>query len=31
MDKENIVIESDGISTVIPKNKIALARLKIDF
>jgi len=31
MDKENIVIESDGISTVIPRNKIALARLKIEF
>ena len=31
MDKENIVIESNGVSTVIPKNKIALARLKIEF
>ncbi|MFA5500964.1 MAG: ribosome maturation factor RimP [Candidatus Omnitrophota bacterium] len=31
MDKENIVIEKDGVSVVIPKNKIALARLKIDF
>ncbi|MDP3790650.1 MAG: ribosome maturation factor RimP [Candidatus Omnitrophota bacterium] len=30
MDKENIVVESDGISTVIPRNKIALARLKIE-
>lgn len=30
MDKENIVIESEGISTVIPRNKIALARLKIE-
>ncbi|MBI5124475.1 MAG: ribosome maturation factor RimP [Candidatus Omnitrophica bacterium] len=31
MDKENIVIERDGVSAVIPKNKIALARLKIEF
>ena len=31
MDKDNIIIESDGVSTVIPKNKIALARLKIKF
>ena len=31
MDKENIVIESGGISTVIPRAKIALARLKIEF
>lgn len=31
MEKENIVIEKDGVSVVIPKNKIALARLKIDF
>lgn len=31
MDKENIVIGSGGISTVIPRNKIALARLKIEF
>lgn len=31
MDKENIVIESGGITTVVPKNKIALARLKIEF
>ena len=30
MDKENIVIEKDGVSVVIPKNKIALARLKIE-
>ena len=30
MDKENIVIESDEVSTVIPRNKIALARLKIE-
>lgn len=31
MDKENVVIESNGISTVIPRNKIVLARLKIEF
>lgn len=31
MDKENIVIESDGISTVIPRTKIAKAKLKIEF
>src|SRR3989338_925276 len=31
MDKDNIVIESAGVSTVIQKNKIALARLKIEF
>ena len=31
MDKENIVVESDGISTVIPRNKIALARFKLEF
>ena len=31
MDKDNIVIESGIVSTVIPKNKIALARLKIEF
>ncbi len=30
MDKESIVIEKDGVSIVIPKNKIALARLKIE-
>jgi len=30
MDKENVVIEADGISTVIPRDKIALARLKIE-
>ena len=30
MDKEKIVIESDGISTIIPRIKIALARLKIE-
>ncbi len=31
MDKENVVIESNGISTVIPRNKIALARLRVEF
>ncbi len=31
MDKENIVIESGGISVVIPRVKIAKAQLKIDF
>lgn len=31
MDKENIVVEKAGISVVIPRAKIALARLKIDF
>lgn len=31
MDKEQIVIESDGISTVIPRAKIARAVLKIEF
>ncbi|MDP2912776.1 MAG: ribosome maturation factor RimP [Candidatus Omnitrophota bacterium] len=30
MDSENIVIESKGVSTVIPKAKIAMARLKVD-
>ena len=30
MDKENIVIESDGISVVIPRKSIARARLKIE-
>ncbi len=29
MDKENIVIESNGVSTVIPRKLIARARLKI--
>jgi ribosome maturation factor RimP len=29
MDRENIVIESAGVSTVIPRRSIALARLKI--
>lgn len=31
MDKETIAIESNGISTVIQKAKIAMARLKIKF
>ena len=31
MDKESIVVESEGVSTVIPRNKIALARLKLEF
>lgn len=31
MDKENIVVESNGISTVIPRSKIARARLRISF
>ncbi|MDD5173675.1 MAG: ribosome maturation factor RimP [Candidatus Omnitrophica bacterium] len=31
MDKDNVVIECRGISTVIPRKEIALARLKIDF
>ena len=31
MDKEKVVLESGGISTVIPRAKIAMARLKIDF
>jgi ribosome maturation factor RimP len=31
MDKDAIVIESGGVSMVIPKASIALARLKIDF
>jgi ribosome maturation factor RimP len=31
MDKESIVIESGGVSIVIPKASIALARLKIEF
>ncbi|MDP3804439.1 MAG: ribosome maturation factor RimP [Candidatus Omnitrophota bacterium] len=31
IDKDNIVIESSGISAVIPKAKIAKAKLKIDF
>jgi ribosome maturation factor RimP len=31
MDKDTIVIESNGVSTVISKASIALARLKIEF
>jgi len=31
MDKDNVVVERQGTSTVIPRSKIALARLKIDF
>lgn len=31
MDKDNAVIERQGMSTVIPRNKIALARLRIEF
>jgi len=31
MDKDNIVVESKGISTVIPKLKIAKAKRKIEF
>ena len=31
MDKDKIVIESGGVSTVIPRNLIARARLKIEF
>ncbi|MBI5143450.1 MAG: ribosome maturation factor RimP, partial [Candidatus Omnitrophica bacterium] len=31
IDKEKIVLETNGISTVIPRDKIALARLKIEF
>ena len=31
MDKDTIVIESSGVSIVIPKTAIALARLKIEF
>lgn len=30
MDKETVIIESGGISTVIPRKSIAVARLKID-
>jgi ribosome maturation factor RimP len=30
MDKGNIVIESSGVSTVIPREKIALARLQVE-
>lgn len=31
MDKDSIVVENDGISVVIPRAKIAKAKLKIDF
>lgn len=31
MDKDNVVIERQGTSTVISRDKIALARLKIEF
>jgi len=31
MDEENIVIENNGISTVIPRSLVAVARIKIDF
>ena len=31
MDKENVVIESNGTSTVIPRKLIARAKLKIEF
>jgi ribosome maturation factor RimP len=31
MDKDNIVIESDGVSTVIPRQKIAKAKRKVGF
>ena len=31
MDRENIVIESNGVSTVIPRQKIAVARRKVEF
>ncbi|MCX5686690.1 MAG: ribosome maturation factor RimP [Candidatus Omnitrophica bacterium] len=31
MDKDNIVIEADDVSTVIPKAKIAKAKLRIEF
>ena len=31
LDKENIVIETGGVSIVIPKKSIAAARLKIEF
>ena len=30
MDAETVVVESSGISTVIPRSKIAMARLKIE-
>lgn len=31
MDPEKIVLEAEGVSTVIPRDKIAMARLKIEF
>jgi ribosome maturation factor RimP len=31
IDVENIVLETDGTSTIIPRDKIAMARLKIKF
>ncbi len=31
MDKEKIVLETDGVSVEIPRDKIAMARLKIEF
>ena len=31
MDKESVVIESSGVSTVIPRGKIAKATLKLEF
>ena len=31
MERETIVVERDGISTVIPRDRIAFARLKIEF
>jgi len=31
MNKDEVVLESDGISTVIPRQKIAVARLKLEF
>ena len=31
LSKDEVVLESNGISTVIPRSKIAMARLKIDF
>jgi len=30
MDKENIVLEADGVSTVIPKRLVASAKLKVE-
>lgn len=31
MDRENVVLEKDGISTVIPRKLVASARLKVEF